>query len=145
MGCIAECQRQPGDQDKCMVSRTNLVCPPCPPVSTRVAMRDKGMHRFPLLSSSFSELLGTSLAELHRCLPTSPTHKSVALRYCTPRHVSMSEPWDQLSFEQLLNDDSLMFGADDLGAHDPPVTQDVVQDDQSQFWTDLANGDTLPR
>jgi hypothetical protein len=65
----------------------------------------------------------------------------------------MSEPWDQLNFEQLLNDDSLMFGADDTffpdffgsGAHYPPVPQDVMQDDHSQSWADLANGNTLPR
>jgi hypothetical protein len=54
----------------------------------------------------------------------------------------MSEPWDQLNFEQLLNDDSLMFGS---GAHYPPVPQDVMQDDHSQSWADLANGNTLPR
>ena len=73
----------------------------------------------------------------------------------------MSEPFDNFSFEQYLNDDSLTFGADygvfpdfnDFEAAYPPLPTlppapeelGLAENDQSCMRTDLASNDELAR
>ena len=113
-----------------------LLCPLCPFPTPRVRVGDKALPLFPLGYRVFRPFDFLPLVKSHRHQPTFPTSKPVALRYCTLRHVTMSEPCDQFSFAQLLNDESLpqfdddwLTSAIDMDAQHAPAPPEPIQED----------------
>lgn len=112
-----------------------LLCPLGPPLHNLSTLEDKVILDFPLLFLFFQPPSIQIIGPRTPHQPNLPTCKPFALRYCTLSQITMSEPWDQPSFEQLLNDDSLVFGDDswltdaiDWDTQYSPAPEEPVQD-----------------